>query len=77
MAGSFQTDGRPESTIEQGHEHIAKSLISLWPSEACAVYLQRLLQSDRTAKEKLPRDVTDDLLMLHAINSSHVNSRKK
>jgi hypothetical protein len=77
MAGSFQTDGHPESTIEQRHEHIAKSLIALWPSEACAVYLQRLLESDRAAKEKLPRDVTDDLLMLHAIISTHVNSRKK
>ena len=60
-------DGFPESTIEQHFPQIAKKLILVWPSEACAAYLNSLIITKRP-RQGFPQDVLDDLLMLHSMN---------
>ena len=62
------TDGRPESTIEQRFTHVSQQLVAMWPSEACAMYIQRLVISDRGSRQGFPQDVVDDLMMLYQIN---------
>lgn len=62
-------DGRPESTIEQRFPHIAKMLVAMWPSEAFALYMKRLVvAADRETRVGFPRDVIEDMLMLDEIN---------
>jgi hypothetical protein len=61
-------DGKPESTIEQRFPHIAKHLIAMWGSEACALYLKRLMIADRAGKQGFPAYVMEDLIMLDQIN---------
>ena len=61
-------DGRPESTIEQRFTHVAKMLVAMWPSEAFALYVKRLVVADRETRAGFPRDVIEDLLMLDAVN---------
>jgi len=65
-----QTDGRPESTLEQKFPHIAQKLVSVWPSEACALYLNDLVVSEpqRNSRKGFPADIIEDFLMLYAIN---------
>ena len=63
-----QSDGRPESTIEQRFPHIAQKLGALWPSEACALYLRNLVVMDRDTREGFPEEVIEDLIMLYEIN---------
>jgi hypothetical protein len=62
------TDGRPESTIEQRFAHVADQLVAMWPSEACALYLKRLIITDRRSRQGFPQDVIEDLMMLDQIN---------
>lgn len=62
------TDGLPQSTIEQKFPHIAKKLTSLWRSEACAVYISGLTVADRPGRQGFPLDVMEDLMMLYEIN---------
>lgn len=61
-------DGLPESRIEQKFPRIAEKLTTLWPSEACALYIASLLVNERDVRQGFPRTVVDDLLMLHEIN---------
>jgi hypothetical protein len=61
-------DGLPESCIEQQFPHIAKKLTLAWPSEACALYIADLVVNTREARQGFPKEVVEDLLMLHAIN---------
>lgn len=61
-------DGRPESIIEQRFPHVAKMLVAMWPSEAFALYVKRIVVADRASRAGFPRDVVDDLLMLDEIN---------
>jgi hypothetical protein len=63
-----ESDGRPESRIEQQFPHVAKKLTVLWPSEACEVYLRSLLVMDRETREGFPPEVVEDLLMLYSMN---------
>ena len=62
------TDGLPESTLEQRFMRIAKKLVSTWPSEACALYINKLVISERESREGFPQEVIDDLMMLYEIN---------
>ena len=62
------SDGRPESTIEQRFPHVAKMLVAMWPSEAFALYLKRMVVADRETRAGFPRDVIEDLLMLDQLN---------
>jgi len=62
------TDGKPESSLEQQFPHIAQKLTSVWPSEACALYLKELVVTERNTRQGFPADVVEDLLMLYAIN---------
>jgi hypothetical protein len=66
-------DGLPESTIEQHFPQIAKQLILVWPSEACAVYLNNLIVT-RRPRQGFPPEVLDDLLMLHSMNDMLLRS---
>ena len=68
IATALTTDGLPESTIEQRFAHVSQHLVAMWPSEACALYIQRLVISDRGVRQGFPQDVIDDLLMLYQIN---------
>lgn len=61
-------DGRPESTLEQRFPHVAKMLVAMWPSEALALYVKRMVVADRETRAGFPKDVLDDLLMLDEIN---------
>jgi hypothetical protein len=61
-------DGKPESTIEQSFKHIAKHLVAMWGSEACALYIQRLIVCDRRGKQGFPPHVMEDLIMLDHLN---------
>ncbi len=63
-----QSDGRPESTIEQRFPHIAQKLAALWPSEACSLYLKNLVVTDRDMRAGFPEEVIEDLIMLYEIN---------
>ena len=62
------TDGLPESTIEQRFAHVAEQLCATWGSEACALYINKLVISDRVGREGFPQEVIDDLMMLYQIN---------
>lgn len=70
-----QTDELPESAIEQKYPAIAETLVRLWSSEACSIYLQRLINEDRTAKVRFPPDVANDLILLHGLNSMRLSRR--
>lgn len=62
-------DGHPESSIEQRFPHVAKMLVAMWPSEAFALYIQRIVvAADRETRAGFPKDVIEDMLMLDAIN---------
>jgi hypothetical protein len=61
------SDGLPESTIEQHFPQIAAKLIVVWPSEACAAYLNNLIVTKRP-RQGFPPEVLDDLLMLYSMN---------
>lgn len=63
-------DGRPESTIEQRFPHVAKMLVAMWPSDAFALYVKRMMVADRETRAGFPREVIDDLLLLEAINET-------
>ena len=63
-----ESDGRPDSTIEQRFPHIAQKLAALWPSEACALYIRSLVVMDRDTREGFPEEVLEDLMMLYQIN---------
>src|SRR6187431_1037998 len=67
-AKTEQTDGRPESTLEQHFPRIAQKLAAIWRSEACAVYLKDLMVTERNTRQGFPPDVVEDLLMLYLIN---------
>ena len=67
------SDGLPESTIEQRFPQIAKKLILVWPSEACAAYLNNLIVTKRP-REGFPPEVLDDLLMLYSMNDMLLRS---
>jgi hypothetical protein len=71
-----RTDGLPESTIEQRFSHVAKQLVAMWPLEACAMYISRLVVSDRNSREGFPEDVIEDLLMLDSINQMRLQARR-
>lgn len=62
------TDGLPQSTIEQRFPHIAKKLTALWLTEACAEFLSGLTVADRPGRQGFPLDVMEDLMMLYEIN---------
>ena len=62
------TDGLPESTIEQRFAHVSQQLVAMWPSEACALYIKRLVISDRGTRQGFPQEIIDDLIMLYQIN---------
>jgi hypothetical protein len=47
----------------------------LWGSEACALYIQRLIISDRTTRDGFPPDVVGDLLLLHGLNNSRLGKK--
>jgi hypothetical protein len=81
LAKRAPTDGLPESTIEKQFTHVSQQLIAMWPSAACAAYLQRLVISDRGSRQGFPPDVMEDLIMLYEINellcrARVVNTRK-
>jgi len=61
-------DGLPESSLEQRFPHIARQLVAMWRSEACAMLISRLVVSDRLDRHGFPREVIDDLMMLHELN---------
>jgi hypothetical protein len=63
-----ESDGLPESTIEQSFPQIAHKLTIVWPSEACAAYISSLLVNKRETRQGFPPEIVEDLLMLHAIN---------
>ena len=67
-----QTDGRPESSLEQQFPHIAAKLVAVWPSEACALYLNNLVVTERNTRKGFPADIVEDFLMLYAINETLV-----
>ena len=66
------TDGKPESTLEQHFPRIAQKLAAVWRSEACAIYLQELMVTERNTRQGFPPDVVEDLLMLYLINEMFV-----
>lgn len=68
------TDGLPESSIEQHFPRIAEKLVLAWPSEACAMYITSLVVNKRETRQGFPKEVVEDLLMLHAINEMLVRS---
>jgi hypothetical protein len=68
QAKPLVTDGRPASAIEQQFPHVSRQLVAMWPSEACALYIKRLVISDRGARQGFPQEVIDDLMMLYQIN---------
>ena len=70
------SDGLPESTIEQRFPRIAAQLAVLWPSEACALYLTRLVVNERDTRQGFPQAVLEDLLMLHEINDILLRNTK-
>ena len=70
-------DGLPASSIEQDFPRIAEKLAVAWPSEACAMYITSLIVNKREARQGFPKDVVEDLLMLHAINDMLVRSDKR
>lgn len=61
-------DGRPESTIEQRFPHVAKMLVAMWPSDAFALYVKRMMVADRETRAGFPREVIEDFLLLDALN---------
>jgi len=65
---SAASDGLPESTIEQRFAHVAKRLVAMWPSEACALYISKLVVPDRVGRQGFPQEVMDDLMMLYQMN---------
>jgi hypothetical protein len=69
-------DGKPEATIEQKFPHIAKHLVAMWGSEACALYLQRLIIADREGKQGFPPHVLQDLVMLDAVNDMVMDQKR-
>lgn len=71
------TDGLPESSIEQQFPHIAQKLTVVWPSEACALYINDLVVNRRDTRQGFPQEIIDDLLMLHAINDMLVSVGKR
>lgn len=70
------SDGLPESTIEQRFPRVADKLKVVWPSEACALYLASLLVNTRETRQGFPKEVVEDLLMLHAINDMLVRASR-
>lgn len=70
------SDGLPESSIEQSFPRIAEKLVLAWPSEACAMYIASLIVNKREARQGFPKEVVEDLLMLHAINDMLVRNLK-
>jgi hypothetical protein len=71
-----ESDGLPESTIEQNFPRIAEKLVIVWPSEACAAYISSLLVNKRETRQGFPPEVVEDLLMLHAMNDMLVRAGK-
>jgi hypothetical protein len=67
-AKSAPTDGLPESTIEQRFARVSQQLAEMWPSDACASYINGLVISDRAERQGFPQEVIDDLMMLYQIN---------
>lgn len=67
-------DGLPECCIEQQFPRIVEKLLIVWPSEACAMYITSLLVNKREIRQGFPKEVVEDLLMLHAINDILVRS---
>ena len=72
--GYEPSDGLPECRIEQRFPRISEKLMVLWPSEACAVYINSLLVTNRQTRQGFPKGVVEDLLLLHAINDMLVRS---
>jgi hypothetical protein len=62
------SDGRPESTIEQRFPHIAARIVAFWRTHALGDYIASILVMDRQDRQGFPREVVEDLLMLHALN---------
>ena len=62
------SDGCPQSTIEQRFPHIAKMLVAMWPSEAFALYVKRMVVADRETRAGFPLDVIEDLMLLDSLN---------
>ena len=72
----IQTDGLPESTIEQKFARIAQRLALMWPSKDCASYITELVISDREPRHGFLPEVLDDLILLHEINEWRLADRK-
>jgi hypothetical protein len=70
-------DGLPESCIEQQFPHIALKLSLVWPSDACAMYIADLVVNRREERQGFPKEVLEDLLMLHAINDMLLRAGKQ
>jgi len=73
VAPQHPSDGLPESTIEQHFPQIAKKLILVWPSEACALYLNSLIVTKKP-RQGFPLEVLNDLLMLYSMNDMLLRS---
>jgi hypothetical protein len=70
-------DGLPECAIEQSFPRIAEKLAVVWPSEACGMYITSLLINKRETRAGFPKEVVEDLLMLHAINEMLVRGTRR
>ena len=70
-------DGLPECAIEQSFPRIAEKLAVVWPSEACGMYITSLLINKRETRAGFPKEVVEDLLMLHSINEMLVRSASR
>ncbi len=71
-----ETDGKPESTLEQKFPRIAHKLTLVWPGESCALFLQELVVSERNTRQGFPADIVEDLLLLYAINERLVRKTR-
>src|SRR4051812_26553555 len=69
-------DGKPESTIEQRFKHVSNHLIAMWGSEACSLYIKRLLVSDRIDRQGFPPDVIEDLILLDRLNDAVLRNKQ-
>ena len=49
------SDGLPESTIEQKFPHVVQHLVAMSPSEACRMYLHKLIVSEREIRQGFRR----------------------
>jgi hypothetical protein len=68
MLNKPASDGRPESIIEQKFPHIAARIMAFWRTHALSDYIASILVMDRQDRQGFPREVVEDLLMLHALN---------